>query len=95
MDLQIFPLDPAHTRQAPTSNFGFGNTFSNRMFTQRYSDGLGWDDARIEPYGPLTLDPATAALHYAQMIFEGLKAYRRPDGHVNLFRPSGEYASLQ
>lgn len=87
MDLQIIPLDPAQTRPVPTSNFGFGATFANRMFTQRYAEGIGWDGARIEPYGPLMLDPATAALHYAQMIFEGLKAYRRPDGDINLFRP--------
>ncbi len=87
MDLQIIPLDPAQARPAPTTNFGFGNVFSNRMFTQRYSDITGWDEACIEPYHPLTLDPATSALHYAQMIFEGLKAYRRPNGAINLFRP--------
>jgi branched-chain amino acid aminotransferase len=87
MDLQIIPLNPTQTRPAPKQNFGFGNVFSNRMFTQRYGSVTGWEDARIEPYGPLSLDPATAALHYAQMIFEGLKAYRRPDGDINLFRP--------
>lgn len=87
MELQIIPLDPAQSRPVPTHDFGFGATFANRMFSQRYAEGIGWDNARIEPYGPLSLDPATAALHYAQMIFEGLKAYRRPDGDINLFRP--------
>lgn len=87
MDLQIVPLDPAQARQAPTENFGFGSQFANRMFTQRYTAGKGWGEARIEPYGSFSLDPATAVLHYAQLIFEGLKAYRRPDGHINLFRP--------
>lgn len=86
MDIEILPLDPARTRTVPTDDFGFGATFANRMFTQRYGPG-GWEDAQIEPYGPFSLDPATSALHYAQMIFEGLKAYRRPDGDINLFRP--------
>lgn len=86
MDIEILPLDLAEARTLPTGDYGFGSTFSNRMFTQRYGPG-GWDDARIEPYGPFALDPATSALHYAQMIFEGLKAYRRPDGDINLFRP--------
>lgn len=87
MELEIIPLSPQQTRPVPTGDFGFGATFANRMFTQRYAPGTGWTDARIEPYGPYALDPATAVLHYAQLIFEGLKAYRRPDGDVNLFRP--------
>jgi branched-chain amino acid aminotransferase len=57
------------------------------MFTQRYTPDIGWHDARIGPYQPLSLDPATVVLHYGQEIFEGLKAYRRPDGNINLFRP--------
>ena len=57
------------------------------MFSQRYSPDQGWHDARIGPYRPLTLDPATVVFHYGQEIFEGLKAYRRPDGKINLFRP--------
>jgi branched-chain amino acid aminotransferase len=56
------------------------------MFVQRYSPDRGWHEARIVPYGPLSLDPATAVFHYGQEIFEGLKAYRRPDGDINLFR---------
>ncbi|MCB8984224.1 MAG: branched-chain amino acid aminotransferase [Ardenticatenaceae bacterium] len=87
MDLKIHPLDPANTKQPPVDDFGFGNLFSNRMFTQQYTAGQGWHDARIGPYEPLSLWPSTAVLHYAQEIFEGTKAYRRPDGRVNLFRP--------
>lgn len=65
----------------------FGKTFSNRMFTQKWTTEKGWHDAKIGPYQPIVLDPATSVLHYSQEIFEGTKAYRRPDGHVNLFRP--------
>jgi branched-chain amino acid aminotransferase len=57
------------------------------MVTIRYSDAKGWHDAKVGPRAPLTLDPATAVLHYAQEIFEGLKAYRLADGTMALFRP--------
>lgn len=57
------------------------------MFTQHYDPQRGWHSATIGPYRPLELDPATAVLHYSQTIFEGSKAYRRPDGDINLFRP--------
>ena len=57
------------------------------MVTVEWTPERGWHDARIKPYGPLTLDPATAVLHYAQETFEGMKAYRHPDGSVWTFRP--------
>ncbi len=66
---------------------GFGTHFSDHMFTVEWTPDRGWYDARITPYGPLTLDPATAVLHYAQEIFEGMKAYRHDDGTVWTFRP--------
>ena len=66
---------------------GFGRIFTDHMVTIRYAEGKGWYDARVEPYGPISLDPATAALHYGQEIFEGLKVYRHPDGVLGLFRP--------
>jgi branched-chain amino acid aminotransferase len=66
---------------------GFGQVFSNRMFTQKWTQVQGWHEAKIGPYAPFTLDPSTAVFHYAQEIFEGTKAYRRPDGKINLFRP--------
>ena len=71
----------------PSGDLTFGRHFSDHMFTYKYSEGKGWYDATIEPYAPFSFDPATAVLHYAQEIFEGLKAYRRPDGDINLFRP--------
>lgn len=87
MDIQVMPIDPARLRPPLSDNYGFCIHFANRMFTQRYTRGKGWHDARIEPYAPFAMDPATAVFHYAQLIFEGMKAYRRPDGNINLFRP--------
>ncbi len=66
---------------------GFGKLFTDHMAMIRWSDTQGWHDARITARGPLMLDPATAVLHYAQEIFEGLKAYRLADGGTALFRP--------
>lgn len=66
---------------------GFGRVFTDHMAIVRYTQGKGWHSARIESRANFPLDPATAVLHYAQEIFEGLKAYKREDGGVNLFRP--------
>jgi branched-chain amino acid aminotransferase len=87
MDLKIETLDEATLREPLRDNLGFGNIFSNRMFTQKYAPDKGWHEATIGPYAPFQLDPATVVFHYAQEIFEGTKAYRRSDGHINLFRP--------
>ncbi|MBB6170425.1 branched-chain amino acid aminotransferase [Nocardiopsis mwathae] len=93
-----FEIQPSTQRKTPQEraalleNPGFGNVFTDHMVTIRYTEGKGWYDARLEPYGPLTMDPATAALHYAQEIFEGLKAYRHPDGTVVGFRPEANAA---
>ncbi len=70
------------------ANPGFGKVFTDHMAVIRYSADKGWHDARIQPYAPLQIDPACAVLHYAQEIFEGLKAYRLPDGGAGLFRPA-------
>ncbi|UTW44833.1 branched-chain amino acid aminotransferase [bacterium SCSIO 12696] len=85
MAIAIRPLNDEQRKPIPTE-LGFGGVFSDHMFTQEYRDGA-WHDAAIGPYTPFTLDPSCAVLHYAQEIFEGLKAYRRPDGNINLFRP--------
>jgi branched-chain amino acid aminotransferase len=74
-------------RSALLANPGFGRVFTDHMVTIRYADGKGWYDARVEARAPIPMDPATAVLHYAQEIFEGLKAYRTTDGGVTLFRP--------
>ncbi|NCB64083.1 MAG: branched-chain amino acid aminotransferase [Clostridia bacterium] len=65
----------------------FGKTFTDHMFLMDYDAGKGWHDPRIVPYGPLTMEPSSMVFHYAQEVFEGLKAYRAPDGGVQLFRP--------
>ncbi len=69
------------------ANPGFGLHFTDHMFTVEWTPANGWYDARVTPYGPLSLDPATAVLHYAQEIFEGMKAYRHEDGSIWTFRP--------
>jgi branched-chain amino acid aminotransferase len=66
---------------------GFGKYFTDHLVTVTWTPQEGWHDAQIRPYGPIAMDPATAVLHYAQAIFEGLKAYRHPDGSIWTFRP--------
>src|ERR687893_2361436 len=83
-------------RAALLANPGFGRVFTDHMVTIRYADGKGWYDPRVEARAPIPMDPASAVLHYAQEIFEGLKAYRMPDGGVAMFRPdanAGRFAS--
>jgi branched-chain amino acid aminotransferase len=74
-------------RTAQIADPGFGKTFTDHMVMVRYTEGKGWHDATLGPRVPLSLDPATAVLHYAQEIFEGLKAYKLVDGSMALFRP--------
>ncbi len=73
---------------------GFGQHFTDHMFLAEWTPERGWHDARVTPYAPLSLDPATAVLHYAQEIFEGLKAYRHEDGSVWTFRPEENAARM-
>jgi branched-chain amino acid aminotransferase len=69
------------------TELGFGSVFTDHMFVMDFQEEKGWYDPRVEPYGPFSLDPATAVLHYGQGLFEGLKAFRSRDGKVRLFRP--------
>jgi branched-chain amino acid aminotransferase len=78
---------PAAERAQAIADPGFGKVFTDHMVTIEWTEGRGWHDATLGPRGPLTLDPAAAVLHYAQEIFEGLKAYRLTDGSLALFRP--------
>ena len=71
----------------PEAELGFGHYFSDHMFVMDYEAGRGWYDARIVPFGNISLHPASTVLHYGAEIFEGLKAYRAEDGSVRLFRP--------
>jgi len=82
----------ADQRKLILANPGFGTSFSDHMVTIAWDEGRGWHDATIGPRRPLMLDPAAAVLHYAQEIFEGLKAYRQNDGTLALFRPQANAA---
>src|SRR5205085_2146101 len=72
--LEILKAKPADDK------LGFGVVFTDHVFMQEYDEGQGWHDPRIEPYRALSLDPAAAVLHYAQAVFDGLKAFRGQDG---------------
>jgi branched-chain amino acid aminotransferase len=82
----------AAEREALLRDPGFGRVFTDHLVSIRWAEGKGWYDARVEPYGPISIDPATAVLHYAQEIFEGLKAYHTDDGEVALFRAEANAA---
>ncbi|PYM65705.1 MAG: branched chain amino acid aminotransferase [Candidatus Rokuibacteriota bacterium] len=73
---------------------GFGTVFTDHMFLAEFQEEKGWYDPRIEPYAPIPLDPAAAVLHYAQAVFDGLKAFRGQDGAVRLFRPQKHVARM-
>jgi branched-chain amino acid aminotransferase len=81
-------------RQAILAAPGFGMHFTDHMAVATWTAADGWQDSAIVPYGPFSLDPATAVLHYAQEVFEGLKAYRHTDGSVWLFRPDQNAARM-
>jgi branched-chain amino acid aminotransferase len=89
MNIRIVPLpvEKMKDKTKDESQLGFGKLFTDRMLLIEWKAGTGWCDARIEPYGPFKLDPACMVFHYAQEIFEGLKAYKWADGRVALFRP--------
>ena len=89
MEITVLPLpqEKLKSKYADESKLGFGRIFTDRMFIAEWKAGQGWVDARIEPYAPFTLDPACLVFHYAQEIFEGLKAYKWADGSITLFRP--------
>ena len=87
--MQEFPITraPASKPKPDPKTLVFGKTFTDHMFLMNYETGKGWHDGRIVPYGPIPMEPCAMVLHYAQEVFEGLKAYRSPDGGVRLFRP--------
>jgi branched-chain amino acid aminotransferase len=87
------PVSPGRLTEI-LANPGFGLHFTDHMFIVEWTPEKGWHDARVTPYAPLSLDPATAVLHYAQEIFEGMKAYRHEDGSVWTFRPEENAARM-
>ena len=87
--MKTFPVQYAAVRKdkPDPDTLVFGRSFTDHMFQMDYTEGKGWHDGRIVPYGPLPLEPSAMVFHYAQEVFEGLKAYRNPQGKVQLFRP--------
>ncbi len=92
---QSAALRPQAERDAILANPGFGKHFTDHMVSIDWTLEQGWYDAQVRPYGPLMLDPAASVLHYAQEIFEGLKAYRHADGSIWTFRPEANAARMQ
>lgn len=86
IDIAIHKTTQSRIQELDMDNIQFGKMYSDHMFVAEYKDGE-WQDMRIEPYGNLSISPANAALHYAQSIFEGLKAYKNEAGEVLIFRP--------
>ncbi len=94
MEIDIRKASVLKQKPEDEGSLGFGKIFTDHMFLMEYDVGRGWHDARIQPYGKLEIDPASPVLHYAQEIFEGLKAYRTKEGHVQLFRPQDNAVRL-
>ncbi len=86
---------PAAERARRLTNPGFGRVFTEHMVTAHWTAGRGWHDGELVPYGPIAMDPANMALHYGQTVFEGLKAYRQPDGSIAVFRPEQNARRMQ
>ena len=87
MEIEYVQAKTLKEKPAWDQNLGSGKYFTDYMFTMDWTVNKGWHNAKIEPYAPICLDPATLVLHYAQETFEGLKAYKSKDGNVLLFRP--------
>lgn len=81
-------------RPTTATQLGFGRIFTDHMFIMNYSEGKGWHSPRIQPYGPLSISPASTCLHYGQTVFEGLKAYYGWDGMIRIFRPEENFRRL-
>jgi branched-chain amino acid aminotransferase len=88
------PLPPEE-RERRLADPGFGTLFTDHMVVARWHADTGWHDGALVPYGPIALDPASIVLHYAQSVFEGLKAFRQPDGTAAIFRPWDNAARFQ
>jgi branched-chain amino acid aminotransferase len=93
MDITFIKADKLK-KHPEGSALGFGTHFTDYMFNMDYNREKGWHNPRIEPYGPIQMDPSTMVLHYGQAIFEGLKAYRTASGEIQLFRPKDNLRRL-
>jgi branched-chain amino acid aminotransferase len=93
-DLSVTPVSRSRLTDVDFDNLGFGNVFSDHMFSMKCRDG-SWQQPEVLPYGPVPVDPANATLHYGQAVFEGLKAFMGDDGVVRIFRPDMNYKRLR
>lgn len=93
MDITITQAESKNAKP-DADRLGFGTLFTDHMFNMDYDPDQGWHHPRIEPYGPIAMDPATMVLHYGQGVFEGLKAYRTANGNIQLFRPQENFKRL-
>lgn len=89
MDYNFTVTRTTHPKQKPEdeTKLGFARYFTDHMFCMDWDEGIGWHDGRVVPHEPILIEPASCVLHYAQMMFEGMKAYRTPSGEIQLFRP--------
>lgn len=94
MEINVTLTKNPKTKPTDESQLGFGRIFTDHMFLMDYCADKGWHDPRIVPYGPIPLDPSAACFHYAQEIFEGMKAYRTAEGKIQLFRPQENFKRL-
>ena len=95
MNIQINLTHAPKEKPADENHLGFGKLFTDHMFLMDYETGKGWHNARVVPYAPFSLDPACVVFHYAQELFEGLKAYRTADNQIQFFRPECNAARMQ
>lgn len=91
MEIKFQATENPKKKPTDESNLGFGQIFSDHIFVMKYREGEGWHDANIMPYENFSISPAATVFHYGQEVFEGLKAYRRADGEVNLFRSKDNF----
>ena len=94
MSIRIELTNTPKAKPQDETKLGFGKIFTDHMFIMDYDTGMGWHDARIVPYAPIELSPASMCLHYGQEVFEGMKAYRTANGDIQLFRPEENFKRL-
>ena len=95
LDIKITKAETLKEKPTDESKLGFGKIFTDHMFLMDYDKGIGWHDPRIEPYHPFSIAPGCVILHYAQEVFEGMKAYRTADNTIQLFRPDCNASRFQ
>ena len=94
MEIKITKNPAPAAKPTDESKLGFGHIFTDHMFFMEWNKGVGWHDAQIVPLAPITIHPASSVLHYGAEIFEGMKAYRRADGRIQMFRPQENFKRM-